>query len=145
MSVEEVIKILEEHGIKATANRLLVAKALNDSPYPLSLMELEDVIGSIDKSGISRCLTMFREKRLVHTIEGSPEGTRYEICRSSHDKGSDEDAHVHFLCGKCHRTFCLEGIPIPKVPIPEGYLMETASYVIKGTCPDCSSSTGGRR
>ena len=30
MSIEELSNILEEHGIKATANRLLVAKALNE-------------------------------------------------------------------------------------------------------------------
>ena len=144
MSIEELSNILEEHGIKATANRLLVAKALNDSPHPLSLMELEDVIGSIDKSGISRCLTMFREKRLVHSIEGSPEGTRYEICRS-HDAGHDEDAHVHFLCVKCHRTICLEKIPIPLVSLPDGYIMESSSYIIKGICRDCSSNPGGAK
>ena len=117
MSIEELSNILEEHGIKATANRLLVAKALNDSPHPL---------------------------RLVHSIEGSPEGTRYEICRS-HDAGHDEDAHVHFLCVKCHRTICLEKIPIPLVSLPDGYIMESSSYIIKGICPDCSSNPGGAK
>lgn len=128
-------RLLEEHGIRATANRILVAAALADAGRPLSMMELEDMIGSIDKSGIFRCLTVFKEKHLVHTIDDS-EGTRYELCHS-HDPETDEDTHVHFYCERCHRTFCLEDIHIPPVALPNGYEARTANYVLKGICPYC--------
>ena len=137
MSAEELVHILEGHGIKATANRILVARALDESDRPLSLMELEEQIGSIDKSGIFRCLALFKEKHLVHSIEGSPEGTRYEICRS-HDEEHDDDTHVHFFCEVCHKTFCLEGTPVPPVSLPDGFNGQTVNYLVKGTCPTCS-------
>ena len=54
-------KMLIEHGIKPTANRLLVLKALADSHRPVTMSELEDAIDTIDKSGIFRTLTLFKE------------------------------------------------------------------------------------
>ena len=78
----EYEKLLEEHGIKPTANRILVVKALASSMQPLSLAELERRIMTIDKSNVFRALSLFREHHLVHTIEGSGDGTRYELCHS---------------------------------------------------------------
>ena len=136
MSKALLLKLLEEHGIRATANRLLVAEALDNARRPLSLMELEDSVGSIDKSGIFRCLQTFKEHHLVHSIE-DVEGTRYELCLS-HDSDHDEDTHVHFYCERCHRTFCLDDIHIPPVVLPKGYDSRTSNYLIKGICPECS-------
>ena len=44
----DLTELLERHGVKTTANRLIVAKALLTEGRPLSLMELEDKIGTID-------------------------------------------------------------------------------------------------
>ena len=136
MSKTLILKILEEHGIKATANRILIATALSDAGRPFSLMELEEMIETIDKSGIFRCLNTFKEHHLVHSIE-DVEGTRYELCLS-HDSDHDEDTHVHFYCERCHRTFCLDNIHIPPVVLPKGYDSRTSNYLVKGVCPECS-------
>ncbi len=144
MSNIDITELLERHNIKATANRLIVARALLTEERPLSLMELEDRIGTIDKSGIFRCLALFRERHLVHTIEDGGDGTRYELCLS-HDSGRDEDTHVHFFCEKCHRTLCLDGIGIPRVTLPAGYSETTANYLIKGICPQCSEERYGEK
>ena len=53
-------EMLQEHGVKPTANRIVVVKALADAERPLSLSELEYKILSIDKSGVFRALTLFR-------------------------------------------------------------------------------------
>ncbi len=139
MSNTELTELLERHGVKATANRLTVAKTLLEEGRPLSLMELEDIIGTIDKSGIFRSLVLFREHRLVHTIEDGSDGTRYELCLSG-DAEKDEDAHIHFFCEACHRTFCIEDVQAPEVCLPEGYIPRTVSYVVKGICPECSGA-----
>ena len=66
----DLTELLERHGVKATANRLIVAKALLTEGRPLSLMELEDKIGTIDKSGIFRSLTLFKEHHLCDAPGG---------------------------------------------------------------------------
>ena len=129
-------KILQEHGIKATANRLLVLKALAECKRPVTMAELEDKIDSIDKSGIFRTLMLFKENHLLHQIEDGCEGVRYELCHAHGDV--DDDRHVHFHCEVCHRTFCLEEMPIPQVSYPAGYEVETVNYMAKGVCPDCA-------
>ena len=130
--------LLEEHGVKVTPNRLLVARALASAGRPLSLMELEAQLETIDKSAIFRTLGAFKDAHLVHVLEDSGEGVRYELCHSHHDD-HDDDVHVHFYCAKCHRTYCLEDTPVPPVRVPEGYEVESVSYLLKGVCPECKS------
>ena len=128
--------LLEEHGVKATPNRLLVARALARAGRPLSLMELEAQLETIDKSAIFRTLGTFRDAHLVHVLEDAGDGVRYELCHS-HCEDHDDDIHVHFYCTQCHRTYCLEDTPVPQVQVPEGYEAETVSYLVKGICPQC--------
>jgi Fur family ferric uptake transcriptional regulator len=132
----DVIDLMMHHGVKPTANRILVAEALHKAGRPMSMMELEEAIGSIDKSGISRTLTLFREQHLVHTIQDGGDGVRYELCHS-HSDDHDEDAHVHFYCTRCRKTFCLEDIPIPDIALPAGYDGESVNYMVSGICPAC--------
>jgi Fur family ferric uptake transcriptional regulator len=129
--------LLEEHGVKATPNRLLVARALASAGRPLSLMELEAQLETIDKSAIFRTLGAFKDAHLVHVLEDSGDGVRYELCHSHHED-HDDDVHVHFYCTKCHRTFCLEDTPVPPVQVPEGYEVESVSYLLKGVCLECA-------
>lgn len=135
MNEAELITLMERHGIRPTANRIIVAKALAESHHPLTMTELEDRIGSIDKSGVFRTLTLFKEHHLVHVLEDG-EGVRYELCHS-HDHTVDNDMHVHFHCEQCGQTICLEELAIPEVQLPEGYLMQSANFVLKGICPKC--------
>lgn len=133
MNLEE---LLELHGVKPTANRLLIARALQDAERPLSLMELESRLETIDKSNVFRALTAFREAHLVHVLEDAGDGVRYELCHS-HSEEHDEDVHVHFYCTRCHKTYCLEDTPVPPVEVPEGFSPESVSYLVKGICPEC--------
>lgn len=137
--MEELERILNEHGIKPTANRLLVLKALADSHRPVTMAELEDTIDSIDKSGIFRTLTLFRDNHLLHQIDDGCEGVRYELCHAHGEV--DDDRHVHFHCEVCHQTFCLEDIPVPAVALPDGFQPETVNYMIKGVCPQCAKKS----
>lgn len=130
-------ELLLRHGVKPTANRIVVVKALAAMDRPLSLTELEYKILTIDKSGVFRALTLFREHHLVHVIEDGGDGVRYELCRSMADD-EDEDAHAHFYCERCHKTFCMVGMPMPSVELPEGYVMNSVNFVVKGLCPSCA-------
>ena len=135
----EIEALLTAHDIKPTANRIVVAKALAAAERPMSLSELEYKILSIDKSGVFRALTLFREHHLVHVIEDGGDGVRYELCHSHDDHQEDDDQHVHFFCECCQRTFCLPATPIPAVSLPDGYLMTSINYMVKGLCPECAA------
>ncbi len=127
--------LMAEHGVKVTANRLLIARALEQAGRPLSMMELEERLESIDKSNVFRSLMAFKDAHLVHVLDGDP--VRYELCHSHH-QDHDDDLHVHFYCVKCHKTYCLEEIPVPPVQAPEGYQVQEESYLLRGICPQCA-------
>ena len=129
--------MMQAHGVKPTANRLLVARALGGAGRPMSLSELESQMLSMDKSSIFRALALFREHHLVHVIEDGGEGVRYELCHSHHDE-RDDDMHAHFYCERCHRTFCLDYAPVPAIALPSGFEMRTVNYMVKGICGECS-------
>jgi len=127
--------LMAEHGVKVTANRLLIARALEQAGRPLSMMELEERLESIDKSNVFRSLMAFKDAHLVHVLDGDP--VRYELCHSHH-QDHDDDLHVHFYCVKCHKTYCLEEIPVPPVQAPGGYQVQEESYLLRGICPQCA-------
>lgn len=139
MNSEDCEALLVAHDIKPTANRIVVAKTLAAAERPMSLSELEYKILSIDKSGVFRALTLFREHHLVHVIEDGGDGVRYELCHSHDSHAEDDDQHVHFYCERCHRTFCLHDTPIPAVQLPHGYHLASINYMAKGLCPECAS------
>lgn len=136
MDEKKCVSLLEEHGIKPTANRIVVVRALASSMLPQSLAELERGIMTIDKSNIFRALTLFREHHLVHAIEGSSDGTKYELCHS-HSHEHDDDQHPHFICEVCQQTYCLDGVALPEIVLPPGFTGHHVNLIVKGICPHC--------
>ena len=137
MNEKQIEGLLEQHGIKLTANRILIAKIMFTLDYPISMKELETMLLTMDKSSIFRTLSLFKSHHLVHQMEDGNDIVRYELCHS-HSEEEDEDIHVHFYCEHCHRTFCLNEISVPQVNLPVGYRQTAVNYMIKGICPDCS-------
>ncbi len=136
MNESECVGLLEAHGIKPTANRIVVAKVLAASLQPLSLAELERRIITIDKSNVFRALVLFREHHLVHAVEGTGDGTKYELCHS-HSHDHDDDRHPHFFCEVCQQTYCLDYTTVPEIQLPEGFEKTAADLMIRGVCPHC--------
>lgn len=134
--------LLKSAGIRPTANRILVARTMFQSDKPMSLIEIEDELLSIDKSVIFRTLRLFADNHLVHVIEDGSGCVRYEICHSHNhhdgdDDDDDDDLHPHFYCEKCRRTFCLHDIQLPHITAPEGFEVRTINCVVKGVCNEC--------
>lgn len=59
MEEKSEICILEKKGVKPTANRILVLRALLAAARPVSLPELEELLERMDKSSIFRVLGLF--------------------------------------------------------------------------------------
>ncbi|MBO4597982.1 MAG: transcriptional repressor [Bacteroidaceae bacterium] len=129
--------ILEDAGIRVTAVRLLVLKAIyTQMNGAFSLHDIVGVLPTVDNSTAFRALSLFAEKSLLHPIDDGSGMQKYCLCRCAdheHCRG-----HVHITCTMCHQTICMTDVPIPSVPIPDGYEIHESEYVIKGLCPKCS-------
>lgn len=123
-------------GIRVTANRILVMKAFAKMNGAFSLLDMAGALPTMDNSSLFRTLTLFAEKGLLHLIDDGSGIQKYCVCHCSdhhHHHG-----HVHLTCIVCHHTYCLESVEIPEVPIPEGFQVREAEYIIKGICSDCA-------
>lgn len=69
---------LDRRGIKPTAIRLLVIKAMMQAERAVSLLDLETLLDTVDKSTISRTIALFLSHHLIHSID---DGSLVEVCR----------------------------------------------------------------
>ena len=132
-------EILDNANIKPTPNRILVTRSLLAAESPLSLLELEKDLQTLDRSSISRVLALLLEHGAVHAMEDGRGITKYEICHGEHHC-SVSDMHAHFYCERCNRVFCFEDINAPEIKIPDAFQVRSVNFMIKGICPDCSQA-----
>ena len=135
--MDPISEYLINKGIKPTAIRILVYRCLNLATGPLSLSDIELKLVSVDKSTISRTLSIFKRHNVIHAFNDGSGSVKYELIRN--DNGDKEgEYHVHFRCEKCGKTECLSSINIPEVELPEGYKVKDITYMVTGTCKECS-------
>lgn len=138
MDTEKYNSILEKKGLKPTANRLMILRVMLSEAHPVSVAELEDILMTVDKSSIFRVLNLFVSHHVAHAIEDGSGALKYEIC-SGEDECTIDDMHTHFYCESCHQTFCFKTIHVPTVELPEGFIMHSINYMVKGICPKCAA------
>lgn len=130
---------IRTRGVRPTAVRILVFDVLWRSRHPLSMADIEASLQTVDRSSVFRALSVFLEHHLIHGIDDGSGSVKYEVCKGEWNC-SVNDMHVHFFCEECHHTFCFHDIPIPVIPLPAGFLMNGANFVVKGVCPACSAA-----
>lgn len=134
--IQKAEGLLKEWGIRPTPVRTLVLKTLLKAKRPVSALEIETVLQTVDRSSITRTLATFAESHLIHSISDGSGAMRYELCNElPSEKHTDE--HAHFHCRKCGKTYCLPELKLEKPTIPEGYEGENISFIITGICPTC--------
>lgn len=127
---------LENRHIKPTAMRELVLRVLSEQVAAISLADLEQKFEKADKVTLYRTLKTFEENKLIHSIDDGTGSVKYALCKET-CQCHPEDLHVHFLCTKCKKTYCLTDIPVPSVNLPTHFTLETINMVVKGICVNC--------
>ena len=107
---------------------------MNENEY-ISRLKARDIRPTALRLLILRTMAGF--DHLVHGIDDGTGSLKYALCSSDCDCEID-DLHTHFYCTHCRRTFCLRGVAVPQVGLPDGFSAETINFVIKGICADCS-------
>lgn len=130
-------QILEQAGVRVSAVRILVLRALYAARKPVSGMEIETALESVDRSSISRTLGLFASHGVVHTVDDGSGSVKYEVCRDLSSTHAHSDEHPHFHCEKCGTTICLDQTTIPTIELPDGFEAHCTNFVIKGLCPKC--------
>ena len=128
-------KLTNKH-VKPTAMRELVLKILSEQTNAVSLADIESIFDKADKVTLYRTLKTFEENKLIHSIDDGTGSVKYALCNDSCQCNPNE-LHIHFLCTKCHHTYCLNDTPIPAINLPYNFTLETINMVVKGKCHNC--------
>lgn len=127
---------LKKKGIKPTAMRLLIYDILYNYQKAMSLHEIEQQFNNVDRSTIFRTLKTFQNNCIIHSIDVGTGTVKYALCQEG-CTCNHNDLHVHFFCNKCGKTHCLKDLPIPQIDLPDGFVFESANFIIKGICHNC--------
>jgi Fe2+ or Zn2+ uptake regulation protein len=129
-------KLLREHQVHVTAQRIAVLKAVTLTPHCTADDITEVVraeIGAISRQAVYDALSMLAEKGIIRRIQPAGSAARYE------DRVGDN--HHHLICRSCGKTVdvdCAVGYtPCLTASHDAGYRIDEAEVVYWGTCPDC--------
>ena len=131
-----VSRILEIKKITPTAMRVLVLKILVQKQRAVSLLEIQQQFEQVDRSTIFRTLKTFEKHCIIHKVDDGTGATKFALC-SDNCSCALGDLHAHFYCTRCTQTTCLKDHLIEKPVLPEHFMFESASFVIKGICAAC--------
>ena len=118
---DDLAEYFKQKGVRTTANRILVLRALMTATQPMSLNELETTLYPMDKSSISRVLTLFlsstplRTGGVCATMSSAPAMVSVSVRMSTYTStASDASTLTAWRCSRCLRYAC----PRDTVPTP---------------------------
>jgi len=128
-------QIIQEAGLRPTANRLAVLDALLHSDNPLTHQELLNLLSDshdFDRVTLYRVLDWLLTNDIVHKVAGDNRAWRFQLntTNSSH-------RHAHFECTHCGKIYCLAEVS-PRIPkLPKDFQADSIELNIKGRCAAC--------
>ena len=133
-------EILRERGLRVTAQRLAVLRAVSSAPHVTADAVAQTVrgeIGTVSVQAVYDALAILTEKGLLRRIQPAGSPARYE--------GRVGDNHHHLVCRVCDRMIdvdCAVGEP-PCLTAAEdfGFEIDEAEVVYWGRCPECVERT----
>jgi len=140
--LDDPAKMLREHGVQITAQRLAVLRAVSGRPHCMADDVAEDVraeIGTISRQAVYDALGLLVEKGIIRRIQPAGSLALYE------DRIGDN--HHHLICRTCGKMVdvdCAVGeTPCLTAADASGYQIDEAEVIYWGTCPECLASTPG--
>lgn len=137
---EDPAKLLREHGLQVTAQRLAVLRAVSRRPHCTADVVAEVVraeIGAISRQAVYDALGMLAEKGIIRRIQPAGSPALYE--------DRVDDNHHHVICRRCGKTRdvdCVVGERPCLTPASDaGYQIDEAEVIFWGTCPECLAET----
>ncbi len=132
-------QLLRDRGVRVTAQRIAVMRAVAERPHGTADELTEDVrqtLGSISRQAVYDTLGLLSDKMLIRRIQPAGSSARYE------DRVGDN--HHHLICRSCGTTFdidCAVGDrPCLTADDDHGFEIDEAEVIYWGRCPACQTA-----
>lgn len=136
MEVQEAAALLRACGVRVTASRLAVLRALHDLPHTdVDALTQAGVrrLGSLSKQAVYDILGTFVRTGLARRIQPAGGPARFETRTG--------DNHHHLVCRTCGRTVdvdCAVGVaPCLEPSTAEAFVVDEVEVTFWGLCPTC--------
>ncbi len=83
MEDKKYLDLLAKREIQPTAIRILILRTMMQAGCSVSLLDLETMLDTVDKSTIFRTLTLFLSHHLIHSIDDGTGSFKYAVCSDS--------------------------------------------------------------
>ena len=131
--------LLRRHGLRVTAKRLAVLRAVADGPHRTTDDICADVrarVADVSQQAVYDALAAFTDKGILRRIQPAGSPARYETRVA--------DNHHHLICRTCGQMVdvdCAVGeTPCLTASDASGYVIDEAEVVYWGQCPVCSTN-----
>ena len=132
-------RLLEQAGLTATDNRLMVLEVIGANTSPLNVREIFDTLNrrsNINRVTIYRILDLLVENGIVDRLSGGGRSFYYGLAPNEH-----HHPHPHFYCKSCGNMECLnpESLPLDMAPLKRTYpgSVENVEVRVDGVCKNC--------
>ncbi len=130
--------LLKRNGLSITESRKKILQLFLEGSGALAHGDIERKAGEkFDRVTVYRTLQTFVDKGIIHTIPTADNSIRYALCKDECTEGHHHDQHIHFVCGNCHTTYCLDDVVTPDIKLPKGYSADKIEVVVEGVCKNC--------
>ena len=145
LTLEALVEAMRQRGLRMTANRQGLLRALLAATVPQSLEQLQHAAARYsprreapDFATVFRTMTLLEELRLARKVNLGRANSHYELTDSHHH-------HDHLVCTDCGQVTPLAGMcPVEKleqrIAREHGYTQVTHSLEFFGRCGDCSGN-----
>lgn len=131
-------EILKKNKLSITASREKILHLFMEQTGALAHGDIEKRAGEkFDRVTIYRTLQVFVEKGIIHTIPTADNSVLYALCKDDCQEGHHHDHHIHFVCTRCHNTYCLDDVVTPAIKLPKGYAAGQIDVIVEGVCKNC--------
>lgn len=138
---EKYVKILKDHSIKITSQRLEILKYLEEHHTHPNVEEIYSELKkkhpSLSRTTVYNSLEILKKNKIVQSLSISGSELRYD---------TEESLHHHFLCKKCGAILDIS-ITCPNMDrtLYGGHHVEEVQGYFKGICKNCQTKEKGRR
>lgn len=137
----DAARLLREHGVQVTAQRLAVLRAVAGRPHRTA-DEIEDLvraeIGAISRQAVYDALGTLTDKGLIRRFQPARSPARFE------DRADDN--HHHLVCRACGFTVdvdCAVGYrPCLEAAEDHGFAIDESEVIYWGYCAVCRRGEG---
>ena len=124
-------------GLRVTSNRIAVLEALGKEHRPMSHSDIDAIMPiAIDRVTLYRTLESCVSAGLVSKEVGADRISRFAVMVGDQP---DHQAHAHFHCDGCGRTYCLPARAPRKIRVPDGFKLTAVDVQAHGECADCGA------